>query len=90
MNRLNFIPSAVGWLAWLCAAVTVTSPVAGAAPSVADGLQPYAKNPRYWQYKGQPVLLLGGSKDDNLFQIPGLQAHLNELRAAGATTSATR
>ena len=32
----------------------------------------------------KPVLLLGGSKDDNLFQIPDLQAHLDEMRAAGA------
>jgi hypothetical protein len=48
-----------------------------------DRIQPYVKNPRYWQYKGQPVLLLGGSKDDNLFQIPKLKQHLDEIRAAG-------
>lgn len=46
-------------------------------------IQPWAKNPRYWQFKGQPVLLLGGSKDDNLFQIPDLREHLDEIRAAG-------
>jgi len=28
----------------------------------------YKENPRYWQYKGKPVLLLGGTDDDNLFQ----------------------
>jgi len=33
-----------------------------------DRIQPYKKNPFYWQYKGKPVLLLGGSDDDNLFQ----------------------
>ena len=26
-------------------------------------------NPAYWEYGGRPVLLLGGSIDDNLFQI---------------------
>ena len=26
-----------------------------------DRIQPYAKNPFYWQYKGAPVLLIGGS-----------------------------
>jgi hypothetical protein len=47
-------------------------------------IQPYKKNPRYWQYQGQPVLLLGGSKDDNLFQIPNLRRHLEEMAAVGA------
>lgn len=36
-----------------------------------DRIQPYKHNPRYWQYKGKPVLLLGGSDDDNLFQWTG-------------------
>ena len=39
---------------------------------------------RYWQYQGQPVLLLGGSKDDNLFQIPDLKEHLDDMHAVGA------
>jgi hypothetical protein len=46
-------------------------------------IRPYTENPHYWQYKGEPVLLLGGSKDDNLFQIPDLEAHLDELKLAG-------
>lgn len=49
----------------------------------ADRIQPYPKNPYYWQYKGQPVLLLGGSKDDSLFQIPDLKQHLDDIQAAG-------
>jgi len=40
-------------------------------------------NPRYWQYDGRPVLLLGGSVEDNLFQIPDLIEHLDTLAAAG-------
>ncbi len=43
----------------------------------ADRIQPYPQNPFYWQYKGKPVLLLGGSVEDNLFQIPDLEAHLD-------------
>ena len=46
-------------------------------------LKPYSENPRYWEYKGQPVLLLGGSKNDNLFQIQNLEEHLNELHTVG-------
>lgn len=48
-----------------------------------DRIRPWNVNPWYWQYKGQPVLLLGGSEDDNLFQIPNLREHLDAIRAAG-------
>jgi hypothetical protein len=47
-------------------------------------IRPWAKNPRYWQYEGKPLLLLGGSVDDNLFQLPDLDRHLDEIRTAGA------
>lgn len=60
--------------------------IAGEAPptSGSDGrLQPYKENPFYWQYKGQPVLLLGGSRQDNLFQIPDLEEHLDLLASVG-------
>ena len=36
----------------------------------------YGKNSAYWQYNDKPVLLLGGTIDDSLFQIPGLKDHL--------------
>ncbi len=49
-----------------------------------DRIRPHAANPRYWQYQGTPILLLGGSKDDSLFQIPDLREHLDALAAAGA------
>jgi len=48
-----------------------------------DRIQPYSRNPFYWQYKGEPVLLLGGSVEDNLFQIPDLEEHLDLLKAVG-------
>jgi hypothetical protein len=46
-------------------------------------IQPYSKNPFYWQYNGEPVLLLGGSVEDNLFQIPNLEEHLDLLKSVG-------
>ena len=46
-------------------------------------IQIYKENPRYWQYKGEPVLLIGGSVDDNLFQIPNLKEHLELLKSVG-------
>ena len=46
-------------------------------------IQIYKENPRYWQYKGAPILLIGGSVDDNLFQIPNLKEHLELLKSVG-------
>jgi len=48
-----------------------------------DRIDVYEANPAYWQYGGQPVVLIGGSKDDNLFQIPDLAEHLDLLQSVG-------
>lgn len=48
-----------------------------------EALRPFAKNAHYWQFKGKPVLLLGGSVEDNLFQIPNLTTHLDLLKSCG-------
>lgn len=65
---------------WL---ISPTVPAVSAA-AASDGIQPWSEDPRYWQYRGRPVLLLGGSKDDNLFQIPDLKQHLDEMVNIGA------
>ena len=61
--------------------------LAAAPDSAADAspIQPWAGNPWYWSYHGEPVLLLGGSDDDNLFQWPEaeLVAQLDRLADAG-------
>jgi len=50
----------------------------------ADGdIRPSTKNPRYWQYQGKPVLLLGGSVEDNLFQYPEFVKQLDLLKSVG-------
>lgn len=93
-KRRNFVGKVPCWqrcerdamrisgLACMFAAVAALCWRAGADSGGA--IRPYEANPWYWQYKGQPVLLLGGSKDDNLFQIPDLEAHLEEMKAVGA------
>ena len=50
-----------------------------------DRIQPYSRNPSYWQYKGRPILLLGGSESAELFQWTGtrLTDHLELLRSVG-------
>lgn len=52
----------------------------------AGPIRPWDKNPRFWEYKGHPVMLLGASSDDNLFQWPAgrLVPHLDSMKSAGA------
>jgi hypothetical protein len=42
-----------------------------------------SNHPSYWSYKGNDILLLGGSVQDNLFQIPDLAEHLDLLVSVG-------
>jgi len=65
------------------AGLAATPGTRGASRADSGRIRPWPKNPRYWQYKGKPVLLLGGSKDDNLFQIPDLKEHLDVLKSVG-------
>jgi hypothetical protein len=53
--------------------------------SVSNGIRPYEKNPFYWQYRGKPIVLIGGSDMDNLFQWTGskLTDHLDLLVSSG-------
>ncbi|MDD4107924.1 MAG: hypothetical protein PHH93_04310 [Prolixibacteraceae bacterium] len=52
----------------------------------AGPVKPWTENPWFWEYKGEPVMLLGASSDDNLFQWPAemLLPHLDSMKAAGA------
>jgi hypothetical protein len=54
-----------------------------AADKNADHIQPYAKNPRYWQYEGKPVMLLGGNKWDAPFFVQAQKSVYDDLQAAG-------
>jgi hypothetical protein len=65
----------------LCAVSSLVS-----VPCCAGGeIHPWEENPWYWAQTGKPVLLVGGSDDDNLFQWPEkeLIAQLDRLAAAG-------
>lgn len=62
--------------------IGLTVAVSGAADTA---IAPWPDNPWYWCYHGEPVLLLGGSDDDNLFQWPEdiLIPQLDRLANAG-------
>jgi hypothetical protein len=66
----------------LAALFIMSAAIAGGNTSM-DRIRPFEKNPSYWQYKGKGVLLLGGSVEDNLFQIPRLAEHLDLLKSVG-------
>ncbi len=57
--------------------------------SIKHRIQPFEKNPFYWKYKNKPVILIGGTDDDNLFNQPdelhpkGLASHLDLLISVG-------
>ena len=75
--------TATGWLAAMDYAAAEA-----ASGDEADRIQPWEEDPRYWQYQGEPVLLLGGSDQDNPFNHPnlsghGVEAHLDLLAEAG-------
>jgi hypothetical protein len=55
----------------------------GQIQSELKGLTISNDNPSYWEFNGKKTLLLGGSVQDNLFQIPHLTTHLDSLVAAG-------
>lgn len=66
---------------------TLSSALIVTSSGVADeqALRPSTENTWYWSYRGAPVLLLGGSDDDNLFQWPEekLIPQLDRIRSAG-------
>ncbi|MCK4750514.1 MAG: hypothetical protein KAT15_25830, partial [Bacteroidales bacterium] len=47
------------------------------------GIHMSSTHPQYWEYNGESVMLLGGSDEDNLFQLAGLEEQLDLLAAAG-------
>lgn len=63
-------------------ALLSAAPFAGADEAA---LRPWSENAWYWSHQGKPVLLLGGSDDDNLFQWPErlLIEQLDRLQEAG-------
>jgi len=55
----------------------------GKMAEVQTGIDVSETHPQYWAYHGEPVMLLGGSDEDNLFQLPGLEEQLDLLASVG-------
>ena len=86
---MDIIVSKFSSLTWLLSVLLLLAcgtekPAEKMAPDTdTAGLEIDADNPAYWSYKGRPVLLTGGSQEDNLFQLPDLKAHLDDIASAG-------
>ncbi|MFO7658184.1 MAG: DUF6298 domain-containing protein [Bacteroidales bacterium] len=74
-------------LAFVCIAIALSINAEGQNISSSDyqGIKIYDQNPWYWQYQDKPIVLRGGSDDDNLFQWTGekLTGHLDLLASVG-------
>ncbi len=53
-------------------------------PLKLKGINIYDENPFYWQYQGKPILLIGGSNDDNIMHLPDWESHIDSMKQAGA------
>jgi len=83
MSHTSRIECSLRFVTLICI-VLLSAVLSVAGDKNADRIKPYAENPRYWQYQGKPVLLLGGSKTDHIFLLDDLKAHLDEMQAVGA------
>jgi hypothetical protein len=79
---LSRVPLLVGTAVFAVGVIGVAKLTA--ADTNAQRIRPYSQNPHYWQYKGQPVMLLGGSETDHIFLLEDLESHLDEMLAVGA------
>jgi hypothetical protein len=72
----------------LLALATLLLAAGAARGEDSNRIRPWEQDARYWQYQGKPILLVGGSDQDNLFNHPdlppdGLEAHLDLLVSVG-------
>jgi len=69
------------WL--LLTGIFMLSSVSETSGQERKGLDISPRYPQYWEYNGHPLLLLGGSDEDNLFQHPRLEDQLEALVSSG-------
>ncbi len=77
MNSPRLLAAVLVWFA-TCSATSLP------AQETSSDIRPWRENPRFWEYHGKPILLVGGSDDDNLFQRPDLEKQLEIMARVGA------
>jgi len=51
--------------------------------AIVQAISPDESIPQYWSYNGKTTVLLGGSDEDNAFQMPEVEKHLDLLKDVG-------
>jgi hypothetical protein len=82
MNLIRVNRNDMRWIMFLIM-ILITGSCTFSGKKAVDQITPWNENPSYWQYKGKPVLLLGATDNDNLFQNDNLESHLDSLRMFG-------
>jgi hypothetical protein len=83
-NRFLFYLVFIGVVAFASLGASSVLPASNLATQVRQcPIRPYQANPFYWEFRGEPILLIGASDYHNIFQRPDLVEHLERLREAG-------
>jgi hypothetical protein len=80
---ISFIPATIILISFNFILFTVVKGQHSFPGDSKSGIMIYSENPFYWSYNKKPVLLIGGSAEDNVFQIQDVQNHLDLLVSAG-------
>lgn len=81
---MKYVTQSILFLVLIVATLMNNSCEPAVVSDVPERIKIYSDNPFYWEYNDAPVLLLGGSKEDNLFNHPvDLAGHLDTLKMAG-------
>ena len=80
---MNILENMKNWTILLLAYIVVWILMILPTNAISQAIEISPDYPQYWSYQGEPVLLLGGSVEDNLFQIPNLEEHLDLLSSVG-------
>lgn len=80
MKHILFVLTSIIATIMVYPAAQVKAQVVEEAP---PGIRINGENPAYWEINGRQAMLLGGSVEDNLFQIENLTEHLDLLASVG-------
>lgn len=81
--QMQFLGRLISYTVLFVISFTILHQAAIAQNHQEEAVRPYHDHPMYWQYKGEPVMLIGGTDSDNVFQLHYLEQHLDDLAAVG-------
>lgn len=83
MKKIGVLPGLLGIAITAIVWSTISANCTLNSNANTSEIQHSKKHPQYWKYKGEEVVLLGGSVEDNLFQLNNLEEQLDLLVSVG-------